>query len=441
MQILSNILAFLFAAGIIIFVHELGHYLVGKACGVRILTFSLGFGKRVWGFRRGDTDYRIALIPLGGFVSFAGQDPSEPTDDPQAFVNQPRWQRVLILLAGPAMNLLLAIALVSAVYMAGTEIPNQRDVPTEVGRVLPDSPGAEAGLEIGDRILSIDGEPAADWEQVSMAFVTSPEREVHLVVSRDGVERSLVVVPEMIPRYELGFVGVYPAAPPRVAGVLSGTPADAAGFRFGDALLAVDGRPVAVLDDFSRYVSTLAGKRIEVEIERDGKRLVLPVTPAETEEGKGAIGIYIREFHYARLPPVAAVGASWRWSVDTTYSIFEFVGKIFERRISAQSALGGPIQIAAFSGAAARSGFKELLLFMALISLNLYIINLAPIPILDGGQILILLVESALRRDLSLQIKERMTQVGLVLIVMLMAMALYFDLLKSLPGLGGEGAP
>lgn len=432
MQILSNVLAFLFAAGIIIFVHELGHYLAAKLFGVRVLVFSLGFGKRIWGFRRGDTDYRVSIIPLGGYVSFFGQDPAESTDDPAAFLNQPRWQRVMILFAGPAMNVLLAVMLVAAVYMAGTDMPNQREVSTEIGVVVPDGPAALAGLQPGDRIVALDGQPVTDWQAVSMSFLTSPGRAIAVDYERAGQRGSTVLTPAIIPRYELGDPGLYSAAPPRVREVLEDSPAARAGLRFGDALLAVNGRPLATIEEFQQAIRPLAGQPARIEIDRDGERLVLTAVP-ELREGNGAIGIVIGEFHFQRFPPLEALRHSVRYNWDMTLDTFAFLGKIFERRISAQSALGGPIEIARISGAAARTGFKELIFFMALISLNLFILNMMPVPILDGGQILILLVESTLRRDLSLRMKERMTQVGLVLIVLLMAMALYFDLLKSLP--------
>ncbi len=430
-QILSNTLAFLFAVGIIIFVHEAGHYVVAKLCGVRVLTFSLGFGRRLWGFRRGDTDYRVSLIPLGGYVAFAGQDPTEPNHRADDYLAQPRWQRVLILLAGPMMNLLLAVGLVAAVYMAGTQIVNQRDLDTEIGFVAEGSPAEQAGLVAGDRIVSIDGESVSDWQQVSMTIITSPGRELNVAYERDGAIVETRFTPIVLPKYELGEAGIRPASLPRIAAVVEDTPAERAGFQYADALLRVDGRAIVGVEDFTAYVGPRAGQTLEVEVERDGEPLRLEVTP-EDIDGKGTIGVYISRFEFQKLGPVEALRESVRYNIDTTKEIGAFLGKIFERRISAQSAIGGPIQIASFSGAAARSGMRELAFFMAMISLNLALLNMLPIPILDGGQILILLVESTLRRDLSLQMKERLMQVGLVVIVSLMAMAIYFDLSKSL---------
>ncbi|MEM1248416.1 MAG: RIP metalloprotease RseP [Acidobacteriota bacterium] len=437
MQILSNILAFLFVAGVVIFVHELGHFLAGRALGVRVRTFSLGFGKKIWGFRRDGTDYRVAAIPLGGYVSFAGSDPSVQTDDPGAFVNHPRWQRIVIYLAGPAMNVVLSVTLVAFIFMVGIDLPNTRDVSTEVGTVLEDSAGAEAGLREGDLIRSIDGEEVEDWQAVSMAVLTSPEREMAVEVERGGDRLQLALTPREIPREELGDAGIYPAAPVRVYRLVEDSPAERAGLRFGDALISVDGRPVASPQSFQDLVGPRAGEEVLLELEREGQPLSVRVIP-EDQDGRGIVGVIIAEFHFQRFGPLEAFAQSARYNWDITVQISEFVGKLFERRISAKSTLGGPIQIATYSGKAARRSFKDLVFFMALLSLNLCIFNMLPLPILDGGQILILLVESTLRRDLSLQVKERMIQVGLVAIVALMALALYFDLSKALPVVVGS---
>lgn len=432
MQILSNILAFLFVVGVIIFVHELGHLLVAKAFGVRVLTFSLGFGRRIWGFKRAGTDYRVSVVPLGGYVSFAGQDPAEAQGQPGDYLSKPRWQRVLILLAGPLMNVVLAVALVAIVFMLGTDMVNQKDLSTEIGAVPDGSPAFTAGLRAGDRILSLDREEVTDWQQVSMMMLTSPERPVEVTYERQGQVFDTIVTPAKIPKYELGDAGLWPAGAPGVAGVVEDSPAAGAGFAYGDILRSVDGRPISTIEEFIGAVRPLAGQEAEIVVERAGEAIALRVVPQDVE-GRGQIGIYPGLFHFQRHPPVEALVRAVRYNIDTTVQIFTFVGKIFERRISAASAVGGPIEIAVFSGAAARSGFKDLLLLMALISLNLFLLNMLPIPILDGGQIGILLIEGTLRRDLSLQLKERMIQVGLVVIVMLMAMALYFDLVKNLP--------
>jgi regulator of sigma E protease len=331
------------------------------------------------------------------------------------------------------MNAILSVALVAAVFMAGTEIPNRRDVSTAIGTVLPGSPAEQAGLQEGDRILAIDGEAMDDWQEVSLTFLTSPERELEVRYERAGEQQVTRLTPAKVQPDALGEAGVYPTAPARIREVLPDTPAERAGFRYADTLLSVNDRPVSSVEEFSEAVSALPDQQVAFTVERQGEVVRLVAVP-ENQDGVGRIGVSIGQFYYQRFGPLEALSQSVRYNLDVTREIGSFLGKVFERRISAESAIGGPIQIARFSGEAARAGFRELLMFMALLSLNLFLLNMLPIPILDGGQILVLGVEGILRRDLSFKLKERMIQVGLVLIVLLMAMAIYFDAKKVLPG-------
>ncbi|MDH3404507.1 MAG: site-2 protease family protein, partial [Acidobacteriota bacterium] len=227
-DLLTNTAAFIFALGVIIFVHEAGHLLMGKAFGMRVLAFSLGFGKRIFGFRRGETDYRVSLVPLGGFVSFGGEEPGEESEDPRDFHNKPRWQRILVFLAGPAMNVALAIVLIAFVFMVGVEVSTLPGVPAAVGTVFPDSPAASAGLEPGDKVVAVDGEAVDDWEAVEFAIRTSPEKDVTLTVRRGERELEVVVRPLKVPRYGWGDAGVLPKILPTISDVGAGSPAEAA---------------------------------------------------------------------------------------------------------------------------------------------------------------------------------------------------------------------
>ena len=430
MNLLSNTAAFVFALGVIIFFHEFGHLLAAKAFNVRVLTFSLGFGRRLWGFKRGETDYRVALFPLGGYVQLGGEDPSEVTDDPREFANKPRWQRVVVYLAGPAMNAVLSVALLAVVFMLGMEVAALREVPPVVGVVAEESPAATAGLEPGDRIEAVDGKPVSRWDDVHFALLTSPGRAVELTLRRDGQSLSVTVVPDVVPRYEFGDAGVFPQLLPRIAQVLEDSPAAIAGFVLGDEVRAVDGRSVSSSRDFIAQIEERPGRAATVEVMRDGRLQTLTVTP-RSEDGVGKIGVVIG--YYQRYGPVAALGASVRYNIDIVRQTFAALAKIVTGRLAARSALSGPIEIAALSGAAARSGFKVLLHLMGIISISIGILNLLPIPILDGGQITVLLFEGLRRRDLSLKVKERIQQVGFALVVVLMVMVLYFDLVKNLP--------
>lgn len=425
-------LAFLFALGVIIFVHELGHLLAAKAFGVRALTFSLGFGKRLWGFQWGETEYRVAAIPFGGYVRLGGENPGEASDDPREFLNRPRWQRIVVYLAGPAMNVALAILLIAIVFMVGIEVPDLGGTPPVVGAVEEGSSAAAVGLQPGDRILALNGKEVASWQEVAFGLMTSPERPVALQVRRGQEVFATQVVPGKVPRYEVGdTAGLYPQLLPRVTQLVPGMPAAEAGFRVGDELRTVDGRPVTGSMDFVRHIEERAGETVRVEVLRHGRLVELAVVPVE-QDGKGKIGVGIGAFQ--RYGPLRAIAESARYNVQIVRQTFVVLGKIFSRELSARSALSGPIEIAVQSGAAARTGFKYLLHLMGFISMSIAILNLFPIPILDGGQILILCVEGLIRRDLSLRFKELINQVGLVVILLLMLVVIYFDLARNLPG-------
>lgn len=426
--------AFLFALGVIVFVHEFGHYLAAKLFGVRVVTFSVGFGRRIWGFERGGTDYRLSLLPLGGYVHMAGQMPEEASSDPGDFTNKPRWQRIVIYLAGPAANVVLSVTLIAGLFMYGIQAQGLQDLDPVIGYVAEDSPAAEVGLEVGDRVVSVDGEPVEVWDDVEFPISTSPERVLTLEIERDGDLLEFELVPRKVPRYELGDAGIFARMQLRFSRVLPDEPAARAGFRSGDAVLTVDGQHVTDARAFVDYVQPRAGEAIDIEILRDGERRTLTVTPVE-REGKGLIGVHLGI--HRPLPFGEAVAASVRYNVDIVHKTFQVLGKLFTARIAPKSALSGPIEIAAVSGRVARQGFDQLVFFIGFLSISIGIMNLLPIPVLDGGHIMLLLIESAMRRDLSVRVRERFHQFGFVLLMMLMAMVIFFDLSKNLPGLFG----
>jgi regulator of sigma E protease len=429
---LQTVLAFAFALGVIIVVHEAGHLLMAKAFGVRVLTFSVGFGKRLWSFQRGETEYRLSAVPLGGYVRLGGEtaDDVDPSD-PREFMNKPRWQRILVYLAGPAANIILAILVFAVVFMVGIEVMNLPDMPPLIGGVEAGSSAAQAGLRRGDLILAVKGDAADNWQDVALVLMGSPDKPVPLTVRRAGQTLRATITPKRVPRYEVGdFAGLYPSIRPQVIKVIAGQPAEAAGFRPGDEIQSVDGRPVMDQQAFVEAVSPRAGQQIRVEVVRDGQPLFLTVVP-RNEAGSGKIGVQIG--FYQRFGPARAFTEGARYSVQTVSQIFQILGKIFTRQLSAKGALAGPIEIARQSGDAARLGFKYLLQTMGFISVSIAVMNLMPIPILDGGQIFILMVEGVIRRDLSLRLKEIISQVGFVMILLLMFVVIYFDVMKNLP--------
>lgn len=431
LHLASNTAAFIFALGVIIFVHEAGHLLVAKAFGMKVLAFSLGFGKRLFGWKVGETDYRISLVPLGGYVKLSGEEPGESTDDPRDFLNQPRWQRILVYLAGPLMNGALSILLIAGLFMVGIEVPALQSVPSVIGTVEPGSPGAAAGLLPGDEIVGIDGKEVSRWQDVAFTVLTGIGKPLEFEIDRNGVRTKVRVTPVKPADFDFGDAGIYPKLLPRIGDIVAGGPAEAAGFKLHDEVRSVDGRPLGSPGDFVDYIEQHTGKSVAVEVLRDGVLTRLDVVPAD-QGGKGRIGVRLTVAQ--RYPPLAALRESVRFNYDIAKQSLAVIGKIFKREVAAKSALAGPIEIAAQSGAAARTGFKNLLYLMGVLSLSIGLLNLFPIPVLDGGQITILLVESVMRRDLSLAVKERIAQVGLALVVLLMVTVLYFDLSKNLFG-------
>ncbi len=439
--LLTSVPAFLFALGAIVFVHELGHHLVAKMFGVRVLVFSLGFGKRLWGFERRGTDYRLSLVPLGGYVRMGGELPEERTGDASDFLSKPRWQRILVYLAGPAMNVVLSVALIAAVFMAGIEMQAMQDIPAVIGVVEEGSAGEAAGLEPGDRIVRIGGEAVDKWKEVAFVFATSPERPVELELMRGDALVRAVVTPSLVPRYEFGDAGVYPRLLLRMSRILPGSPAESAGFKSGDEVRRVDGRVMSDVDQFVAYVQARAATEIQLEVLRrkaspwkgaQDQRLTLAVVP-EDVSGKGRIGVEIGS--YRRLSVGEAVVESVKYNIEIVDKSIQLLGMLLTNKIAPKSALSGPIEIAAWSGRAAQRGFKDLLYTIGFLSISIGFMNLLPIPVLDGGHISILVVESLMRRDLSLGIKERITQLGFMMLMTLMAVVIFFDLSKNLPSL------
>ncbi len=431
MNVLENTLAFVFALGIIIFVHEAGHLLMAKAFGVRVLTFSLGFGKRLFGFERGGTDYRVSIFPLGGYVRLGGESAEEATGEAGEFLGKPRWQRILVYLAGPVMNIVLSVGLFAALFMIGIEVPNLSTIPSVVGGVEAGSSAAQAGIQKGDRLVSVGGQDVENWEEALFALLTSPGRPIEVGYERDGQVRKATVTPGEDPKYKIGdTAGIAPSVRPQFIEITKGSPAAAAGLQSGDEVLSVNGRQVAGGRDFVDAIEAQADKQVALEIRRGRDTLTIPVVP-RSEDGKGKIGV--RLGLYQRYPPAQAFQASVSYNIQIVKQMFQVFGKIFDRQLSAKSALAGPIEIAAQSGEAARAGFKHLLYLMGFISISIAVLNLLPIPILDGGQIAILGIETLVRRDLPLKFKEVVTQIGFVMILGLMAVVLWFDLEKNLP--------
>ena len=423
--------------GVMVFVHEAGHFLAAKAFGVRVLTFSLGFGKRLFGFVRGGTDYRVSILPLGGYVKMAGDDPTVVlTGDPGEFLARPRWQRFVIILMGPMMNFVLAVAVLSGLYMFHFQKPAYEDQPVVIGAVDPGSAAAEAGLQPGDRVVQFDGIKDPRWQNIKFKVLTGAAHPIPLIVDRAGQVLHLSLTPHAEGQDGAGVAGWYPYVPFVVDEVEPNQPASQAGLKPGDQIIGLNGQPVYYWIVLIERLRAGKGAPVDLTVLRDGKDFQVQTKPTYTDVmGLKAwrIGVTPRQNEYVirKLPfPLAfeyAVRANYRNFLET----FDVLGKIVTRQMSTRS-LAGPIGIAQISGEAYRRGIADLLLFVSFISLQLGIINLLPIPVMDGGHIFMLAIEGLMRRDLSLAVKERVIQVGVVLIVLLFAFVMYNDIIKTL---------
>jgi regulator of sigma E protease len=438
MVIVQNVLWLLVLIGAMILVHELGHFFVARLFNVRVDAFSFGFGPRLFGFRKGETDFRVSAIPFGGYVKMAGEQPGdESVNDPRGFLAKPRWQRLLIASAGPFMNVVLAVVLLAALFMVKFPKPMTADLIATIGHIMPDSPAAKAGLREGDRITAVNGNQDPSWEDLSIAEFSSAGRPLNLVVERGGRRFEVQVVPTLSERTGVGYAGWSQQAEIQVAEVSPGLPAQKAGLRAGDLLLSVNGQRIRSRYKLQEVIRDSGGKPVMIDFIRGNQRRSLEVQPIFSEtEKRWMIGVAPdTRIVYTRLPLPRALNESVRQNVRGAGLIVDFLSGIVARRMSAKS-IDGPIGIAQMSGDAARAGAYPYINLMAAVSLNLAIINLLPIPILDGGVVLMLLLEMLLRRDLSMPVKEAAFKFGLVFILMVMAFVMYNDIVKMLPSGG-----
>jgi len=433
MLVLQNIFWFLVLIGVMILLHEFGHYWAARFFDVKVETFSFGFGPRLFGFKRGETDFRFAAILFGGYVKMAGEQPGdENAADPRGFLSKPRWQRLIIAFAGPAMNIILAVAILTGLFMV--RYPKIPSTPSpEIGYVVPDSAAAKAGVQEGDRIIQIGDTPNPTWEDIAMKEVASAGHPLSVWVERNGERKHLTVMPVLDSRTGVGFAGWDEQTEIEIASALPDKPAYQAGLRPGDIIVSVDGQPVRSTPKIHDIVSRTGGKPVAVVYSRGGKTSTVTVTPSLTNldgSEKWMIGVSLQpKVDFVSLPFPQAMVESVRQNAKSATLIYQFLRGIVERRMSPRS-LEGPIRIAQLSGEAAREGPTAYFGLTSMVSLNLAIFNLLPIPILDGGVILLLLVEMFMRRDLSLRVKEAVFKLGFVFLMAVVAFVLYNDISK-----------
>jgi regulator of sigma E protease len=448
MTILSYVLAFLVAIGVLVAVHEYGHFWMARRLGIRVLRFSIGFGRPLWSRRGADgTEYALAAIPLGGYVKLLDEreGPVDPEIASQAYNRKPVWARILVLLAGPFANFLFAVAAYWVLFVAG--VPALKPA---VGEVEPDSMAARAGLVSGDEIVGVGARATATREAAVLAILEElmrgPQIELRLRAA-DGSERSAALAIEgdrraltepgaLLPG--LGFDFWYPEVPARVGTVVPGSPAERAGLVPGDEVRAVDGVPVGDFAALVALVQPRPGARLELTVERGGEALAVPVDVESHREGERLIGrIGLQPAPPADLPegmrtlerygPLAALGRATVRTWDMSALTVRMLWNVATGDVSVKN-LSGPINIAEYAGFSARQGILAFLSFLAIVSVSLFVLNLLPIPILDGGQIVYQLAELAKGSPLSERAQAFGQQVGLLLLLMLMSFAFYNDL-------------
>ena len=422
---------FILVLGVLIFVHELGHFLAARRIGVRVLTFSLGFGPKLLKFRRGDTEYCVSAIPLGGYVKMAGENPEDArTGASDEFLSKNKWQRFQVLIMGPVMNLALALVVMAFVLYQGADVPAFTQQPVVVGTVEADSPAQKAGILPGDHIIQVGSVAVDTWEEFGLETVTRANRPVKLTFIRAGKTMEVEVVPTAVGKYEEGVTGVIPPLRPQVASVQPGEPAEAAGLRGGDVILAVNAEKPIAHARVIEIIRANENKPLQFEIQRDGSTLTIPVTPLKFGDVV-RIGAQIRELEVRIIQPnlLEAFKLSAQRNYDWAKLIVRTLAGLFTRDTPVKQ-LMGPVAIAGLSGEAAQAGWIQLFSLMAMISLNLGLLNLMPIPVLDGGHITILALEGLSRRDFSMKVKEKMLLGGFVLLLMLMVTVIYNDLAR-----------
>jgi regulator of sigma E protease len=447
---LLTIGALVVVLGVLIFVHEAGHFIAAKVMGIQVLRFSLGFGKPLLLVRRGETEYCISWLPIGGYVKMAGLEEeglageveggagAVPVDPNRAFDRKPVWKRLVVILAGVTMNAIFAFVVYTVLAYQGALEPG-RIATTAVDSVresaLPPQAAALATLPRGSRIVAVNGDSVATWGELLERLMTASS-PIQLTVAGRAEPLVLTLAPEDTAARVQVMRGLTVYLPPIIAQVQPGTPGDRAGFKPGDRILRVDGDTVASWDDFKRTVRDRPERQVTVVVTRDGQRRLLPVVPerrletdpdTKQQRAIGWVGLGPEQPLLKAPGAVGAVQLGWRETVSRVGMILQFL-----RRPRVQE-LGGPLTIGQVSGQAARVGLGTFLAFMAFLSLNLAVLNLLPIPILDGGQVVFLAAEALRRRPLSVRLRSRLTQIGFFVLVGIMLLALRNDFLRVFP--------
>ena len=436
MEFLNSVFWLLILLGVMIIIHELGHYWAALLCDVKVEQFSLGFGPRLFGFKIGETDFRFSAILFGGYVKMLGQDDMavDPgtNPDPRSFTNKTRSQRLFIIAAGPAMNILLAVGLLAGLFMYQFPKVTNANGPAIVGHVEKGSPAALAGVAEGDTIIEFDGKKNPTWEDVIVKELTGAGKAFPFQIKRNDSTMALTVTPKEDAKTQVGYAGWREQSEIRIKYILKGFDAERVGLMPGDVVISVNNIPVRSLTKLVEIVKESNGKGVDLIYERENVRNKVAVQPKFNEaEKRWMIGIQLEpKYVVVALGPIEALKESINYNMRGATMIFDYLKGVVQMRLSPKQ-FEGPVGIARMAAAAAKEGVGDFVSLMSMVSLNLAIFNLLPIPVLDGGGILVLLVEMVRRRDLSLQLKERVLQVGLAFLLMMVVFVLYNDISKA----------
>lgn len=421
-----TLIYFLIVIGILVFVHEFGHFIMAKRAGVRVEKFSLGMGPKIAGFKKGDTEYVISALPLGGYVKMAGENPDEePTGAPDEFQSKTVWQRAKIAATGPLTNIVLAFLVMPLVFMVGT----YAEGPAKVGFVEKDSPAERAGFLAGDVIEEVNGRRIGDWTKAMSLIAVNPGTDVTVTIDRGGEKKVLVLRPESATELKIGMSGLIPDMPAEIGKLKPEFPAEKAGIKPNDKILAVDRQTIYHWNQFSTLVKDSGGRTLTLDVEREGKRLEVPVTPVQ-DGGRYVIGVEpMMRLVFKKYGFFESLRLGFDKTIEAIDLTFITLKKLLTFSLSIKT-LGGPVMIAQMSGQAAAAGLSSFLSLLAMISISLGILNLLPIPVLDGGLILFLVIEAIRKKPVSRKVMEVSQSIGAAVLITLIAVVSYNDVMR-----------
>ncbi len=422
-----TLIYFLIVLGILVFVHEFGHFIMAKMAGVRVEKFSLGMGPKLIGYKKGDTEYVISALPLGGYVKMAGENPDEePTGAADEFQSKTVWQRVKIAATGPLTNIVLAFIVMPLVFMIGT----YAEGPAKVGYVEKGSPAEKAGFRAGDVIEEVNGRTISSWTKALSLIAVNPDTDVMVNLDRQGEKKTLTLRPAIATELKIGMSGLVPDMPAEVGRLRPGLPAEKAGLKVHDKIIAIDGKTVYHWNQFSTLVKESTGKPLRLNIEREGKRIEKSVTPV-MDSGRYVIGVEpFVKLVFKKYGFFESVQLGFQKTIEAIDLTFITLKKLLSFGLSIKT-LGGPVMIAQMSGQAAAMGLSAFLGLLAMISISLGILNLLPIPVLDGGMILFLVIEAIRKKPLSRRTMEVAQSIGAAVLITLIAVVSYNDIMRA----------